>query len=95
MAWFSRKNVGPVNEAADESRVGLMGSKENTERYQEVQARFWSSKSFLVAITILSNVFWAGFCLLLQEKYLLAAGRKTSIHDTDFGESETALELLA
>lgn len=86
MAWYERENRESID-VEDEAGVGLI-TPESEKRHPTQERQSWISKSSLSVALILSNVAWAGFCLLLWREL-----RSTRVHapashkelEADFG----------
>jgi hypothetical protein len=65
MGWFSRNNHEP-NTVDDEAGVGLISPKsESTANYSSEQGPLRTTKSASSVALVLSNIVWAGICLML------------------------------
>jgi hypothetical protein len=90
MAWYPGDDHNPAD-AVDEGSVGLIAPKsESATRRSTKQRQPWTSKSFLGILLIVSNVAWAGFCLMLWQTLYIPPNPALARHDgfeTDFGTS--------
>jgi len=88
MAWYPGDDNEPAD-AVDEANVGLIAPKsESAMRHSAKQRQSWISKSFLGVLLIVSNMGWAGFCLMLWQKLHTPHNLALASHngfETDFG----------
>lgn len=90
MAWYPGDNHNSTD-AVDEASVGLIEPKPGSAtRHSAKQQHSWISKSFLGILLVVSNMAWAGFCLMLWQKLHICPGLALASHnglETDFGTS--------
>ena len=88
MAWYLGDHHDSID-SVDEASVGLMEPKsESITRHSPKQRHPWISKSFLGIMLIVSNMAWAGFCLMLWQKLHRLPSPALASHynfETDFG----------
>lgn len=89
MAWYP-SNDHDSDDVEDEAGVGLIAPKAEPETsYGADRRRSWSSKWSLSVVLVLSNVAWAGICLMLWRE--LDTSRKSTARvdqngfEADFG----------
>ena len=90
MAWSSRRNHDPADvDVDDEASLGLIASKsESVARPPSTQRRPWISNVSLSIVLVLSNLAWAGLCLLLWHQLYISRIATQLSHkgfEADFG----------
>lgn len=92
MAWSLSDNYDS-NDVEDEAGVGLIAPKsEYAARHSTEQRYSWISRSTLSAVLILSNITWAGVCVMMwRELYTPESLTRTQVSrngfEADFGIS--------
>jgi hypothetical protein len=90
MAWYSRDDHNSAD-VVDEASVGLIEPKQGpTTRPSTKQRHSWISTPFVGVLLVVSNIAWAGSCLMLWRKLHLPPNVAVASHDdfgTDFGIS--------
>jgi hypothetical protein len=97
MTWYPRNDYESPD-VDDEAGVGLMAPKsESTARRPTEQRQSWITKSSLSIVLILSNIVWAGLCLLLWRELHISGGPAHVSHhgfEADFGTFSLMVETL-
>lgn len=88
MAWYKPPDRDSID-VEDEAGVGLITAKpESATTHTESERRSWITKSSLSVVLLLSNVVWAGVCLILLRELHLSRSHALTNHDgleADFG----------
>ena len=90
MAWYPG-DEHESTDIVDEASVGLIEPKPGSATSYPVELRrSWSSRPLLSVVLIVSNLAWAGLCLMFWQKLRLPPCPALASHDdfaTDFGMS--------
>jgi hypothetical protein len=87
MAWYTRDDHGSTG-FVDEASVGLIEPKsEPATRHSSAKRHSWISRSSLSVVLILSNMAWAGICLMLWRDTHTSALASHGGFEADFGNS--------
>jgi len=88
MVWYPQDDHEPTG-VDDEAAVGLITDKSESAAKRMIEQRHsWISKSFLSVALILTNIAWAGLCLLLLLRLRLPhtpPGMSHQRFEADFG----------
>lgn len=88
MPWYKRNRPDSVD-VEDEASVGLI-TPESEKRRPRKERQAWISKSSLSVALVLSNVAWAGLCLMLWRELNASQNHALASReglDADFGTS--------
>lgn len=90
MAWNNRPERDSID-VEDEAVVGLITAKpESATTHKNLERRSWITKSSLSVVMLLSNVAWAGLCLMLSRELHISQSHAPTNHErleADFGTS--------